>query len=299
MGEAMNAVLVEDKFHANRLTGLGGSDAAPSMGLSGHRTALDVYLEKRGQLQRFEDTNATRWGRLIEPVLRQQYAERTGHVVTQPREMLRHPKYSFVVGHPDGLVLDAGRGWEGKTARTDRGWGEQGTDQVPEAYLIQVQHYMVLTALPVFDVDVLIGGQDERHYEVPADPELQEMIIDAEHDLWQRIQRGEPPTPEWEHAHTATALRKLYPGTDGSTIKATDSDLAWRRVMVEAGERASIYDKQAETAKAHLMWRMEQAAILDFGDGKCLRRKEVKRKGYVVEDTTYVDARIANLKEKA
>jgi predicted phage-related endonuclease len=138
-----------------------------------------------------------------------------------------------VIGHPDGLVLEAGRGWEGKTARTDRGWGEQGTDQVPQAYLIQVQHYMVLTALPVFDVDVLIGGQDERHYEVPADRELQEMIVEAEHDLWQRIQRGEPPNRIGSTAHGA-ALRKLYPGTDGSTIKASESDIAWRRVMLEA-----------------------------------------------------------------
>lgn len=298
MGEAMSALLLdEEKFHANRLTGLGGSDAAPAMGLSDYRTALDVYLEKKGQLQRFEDTNATRWGRLIEPVLRQQYAERTGHVVTQPREMLRHPKYSFVVGHPDGLVLDAGRGWEGKTARTDRGWGEQGTDQVPQAYLIQVQHYMVLTALPVFDVDVLIGGQDERHYEVPADRELQEMIVDAEHDLWQRIQRGEPPTPDWEHAHTATALRKLYPGTNGQVIDATEHQSAIRAVMDDASERATIATRVAEGAKAMLLWDLKENAALRFPDGKALRRKEVIRKGYVVESMKYVDARIANLKE--
>jgi hypothetical protein len=64
------------------------------------------------------------------------------------------------------------------------------------------------------------------------------------------------------------------------------------------GEYATAYEKQAETAKAHLMWRMEEAAILDFGDGKCLRRKEVKRKGYVVEDTTYVDARVVNSRRK-
>jgi hypothetical protein len=197
-------------------------------------------------------------------------------------------------------VLEAGRGWEGKTARTDRGWGEQGTDQVPQAYLIQVQHYMVLTALPVFDVDVLIGGQDERHYEVPADRELQEMIIEAEHDLWQRIQRGDPPEPDWGHAHTAAALRKLYPGTDGSTIKASESDLAWRRVMARAGRvRLDPTRSRPRPRRRTSCGAWKEAAILDFGDGKCLRRKEVKRKGYVVEDTTYIDARVVNLKEKA
>lgn len=284
------------EFHENRRTGIGGSEAAASLGLSERTTALHVYLSKRGELAPSEDNAATLWGRLLEPVVRQHYAERTGRVVTQPREMLRHPKYSFVIGHPDGLT--EGRGYEGKTARTDRGWGEPGTDQIPQDYVLQVQHYMLLTAIPVFDVAVLIGGQDYRQYEVPADPELQEMILEAEHDLWQRVERGEPPEPDWEHPQSLGALRKLYPGTNGQTVEATDSDAAWRRVMVEAAERAAAYEKESETAKAHLLWRMGENAVLKFADGKGLRRKEVKRKGYTVEDSVYIDARLANLKEK-
>jgi hypothetical protein len=33
-----------------------------------------------------------------------------------------------------------------------------------------VQHYLAITAMPVADVAVLIGGSDFRIYEVPADP---------------------------------------------------------------------------------------------------------------------------------
>lgn len=288
-------------FHEDRLTGIGGSEAAAVLGLSEWATPLDVYLRKKGLAPPSVDTPATLWGRLLEPVVRQHYAERTGYVVTQPTAMLRHPKYGFVIAHPDGLVPDARRGYEGKTARTDHGWGPSGTDEIPQDYLLQVQHYMIPGLLPVmievFDVSVLIGGQDYRQYEIPADRELQEMIVDAEHALWQRVQRGEPPEPDWEHPATAGALRKLYPGTDGTTVQATASDDAWRRVMAESSTYAAAYEKEAETAKSHLLWRMGDAAVLKFADGKSLRRKETKRKGYVVEDMTYIDARLVNTKE--
>lgn len=286
------------KFHDDRATGIGGSDAAAVLGLSQYKTALDVYLEKTGQAAPFEDTAATKWGRLLEPAVRQEYAERTGRVVTQPKEMLRCTKYPFMIAHPDGVVLDPLRGYEGKTARTDHGWGEPGTDQVPEAYLIQVQHYMVVMEIEVFDVVPLIGGSDFRMYEVPANRELQELIIDAEHDLWQRVQRADPPEPNWNHEHTARAIRKLYPGTNGSTIDASEHQVAIRAVMEDAAARATLAAKAADGAKAMLEWDMKDSAVLRFPDGLGLRRKATKRKGYTVEETTYMDARLVNLKEK-
>jgi putative phage-type endonuclease len=281
------------KFHQDRATGIGGSDAAAVLGLSAWKTPLDVYLEKVGLAQPSEDTAATKWGRLLEPAVRQEYSERTGFTVTQPRELRRSEKYPFMIAHPDGLVIDPRRGYEGKTARTDHGWGEPGTDEVPQDYLIQVQHYMVVEVIPVWDVAVLIGGQDYRQYEIPADRELQELIIEAEHDLWQRVQRGEPPDPTWQHANTMAAIRKLYPGTNGKTVDASEKQVQLRAVMEEAAERASIAERVADGTKAMLLWDMKDNAVLRFPDGRVLRRKEVQRKGYTVEATSYMDARFA------
>lgn len=291
----MNAIV---KFHAERMTGIGGSDAAAAMGLSEWKTPLDVYLEKKGLAAPFEDTAATKWGRLLEPAVRQEYAERTGRIVTQPKDMIRSAKYPWMIAHPDGLVLDPRRGYEGKTSRTDFGWGEPGTDQVPQDYLIQVQHYMVVTEIDVFDVVPLIGGSDFRIYEVPADRELQQMIVDAEHELWQCIQRGEPPEPTWEHRRTMDTIRALYPGTSGEIVEATPKQIQIRAVMEEAAARMAAVEKVADGAKAMLLWDMKDAAVMRFPDGRELRRKETKRKGYTVQDTSYMDARLVNTKEK-
>lgn len=283
-----------EAFLKERMTGVGGSDSPALLGLSSFKTALDVYLQKRGE-DAFNETPATRWGNLLEPVVRQEYAERTGRTVTLPAAMLRHEKYPFVIGHPDGIAER--RLYEGKIARSSEGWGEPGTDQIPEAYVIQVQHYMAITALPVADVAVLIGNMDFRMYEIPADVELQEMIIDAAADFWKKVEAGTPPDPDWDSPHTLPALRRLYPGTNGTAMQAEEADVAWRRVMEESTRLSTTYDAQAATAKAHLLWRMGESALMKFGDGKVFRRKEVKRKGYTVEDTTFIDARLVNAKE--
>lgn len=198
-----------------RMTGLGGSDAAAVLGLSMWKTPMEVYQEKRGELGPQDDNESMLWGRVLEPVIRQQYAERTGRVVRVPDGILRHPVHGFMLANLDG-VTDDGRVVEIKTARTGMGWGEAGSDEVPQAYLLQVQHYMAVTGFAVADVAVLIGGSDFRLYEVPADRELQQMMIDGEADFWQRVEQGIPPEP----VSYADVQARYGRRSNGGTIEA-------------------------------------------------------------------------------
>ena len=177
-----------------RRTGIGGSDVAAILGLSKWRTPLQVWQEKRGELAGAPDNDAMRWGRYLEPVVRQAYADQMGVDVRMPPAMIRHPRHDWMIANVDG-VTDEPRLFEAKTARTADGWGEAGTDEIPQAYLLQVQHYMAVTAIPVADVAVLIGGSDFRVYPIQADAELQDMLIDAEREFWRSVQAGEPPEP--------------------------------------------------------------------------------------------------------
>lgn len=276
--------------HARRRTGIGGSDAAAAIGLNPYYSAVELWMEKRGELPPFEGNEATKWGKLLEPAVRQEYAEQTGRVVRLPPETLVHPKHTWVVCHPDG-VTDDGRLYEGKTARFPDGWGEPGSDAVPEQYLIQCQHSMLVTGLRVADLAVLIGGQDFRLYEIPADDGLQAAILDAETEFWTHVTRGTRPPLDHTSPGAIGVLRKLYPGTDGTTVRATPEVEADRKRL----EEAKVLKKRAEAveaeAKAGLLDFMKSAAVLRFADGSGFRRAVVERKGYVVEPTTYVDSR--------
>lgn len=255
-----------NEWLAQRRTGIGGSDAAAVLGLSKWKTPLSVWLDKTGHDTTTTESEPMRWGTLLEPVVRQEYAERSGNEVRQPDTILRHPQHPFMLANVDG-VTSSGRLVEIKTARTAEGWGVPGTDEVPEDYLIQVQHYMAVTALPVADIAVLIGGSDFRIYTVPADAELQGMMIDAEARFWSSVEMNQPPAPV-SYAD-ATAMFGRYARKDASVVA---SPAIMAEVSRLRGIRAEIsnLEAQEEAAKAAIMAAMGEHDTLTDASGATL-----------------------------
>src|SRR5262245_41428002 len=282
-----------------RHTGLGGSDAAPALALSPYKTPLALFLEKREKpsLSAIEST-WLHWGKLLEPVIRQEYSTMTGRVVRLPTGTLRHPKHKFMLAHVDGVTAD-NRVFEAKTARTADGWGASGSDEVPHHYLIQVQHYLAVTGFEVADIAVLIGGNDFRVFEVPADHDLQGMMIDGEQEFWQLVEADKPPPPDWDN-DSVRVIQRLYPGTDGTTMVADKEDATYQQAYALAIKRMKNYEDLAESTKAHLLYKMGNAARLMFPDAEVqLVRKEIARKEYTVAASKYIDTRFTKLKETA
>lgn len=266
---AEGGVMNRDAWLEARRTGIGGSDVAAILGLSKWRTPLQVFHEKRGEIASQPDNEAMRWGRYLEPVVRQAYADETGREVRVPTGMLRHPVRDFMVANVDGISggeHDPLRLFEAKTARSADGWGDPGSDQVPQAYLLQVQHYMVVTAIEVADVAVLIGGSDFRLYEVPADRELQEMLIEAEAEFWSRVQRGEPPDPV---SYADMQARYGRASRAASVVASADVERTVARLRTIKAEREAL-DAAEEEARAIVMGALEDADTLTDSAGKTL-----------------------------
>jgi putative phage-type endonuclease len=256
----------EDWLHQRR-SGIGGSDVAAILGLSRWKTPLGVYLEKRGELGEQPDNDAMRWGRYLEPAVRQAYADQTGNEVRVPATMLRHPRHEFMVANLDGFIEDrTGRVFEAKTARSADGWGEPGTDQIPQPYLLQVQHYMEVSALPVADVAVLISGSDFRIYTVEADRELAQMLIEAEHEFWQRVQRGEPPEP----VTAADAVQRWGRGSRSDAVMADEEAEKAIETMRHIKRMRDALDADEERAKAIVLRTLGECDTLLSPSGKTL-----------------------------
>lgn len=178
-------------LEARRL-GVGGSDVAAALGLSDFTTPYELYLDKVGELPPRVAQPRMRWGNLLEPVVRHEYAVQTGRRVVVPGSAFRSLRFPWMLANLDGQT-DAQRLLECKTARTAEGWGEAGSADIPVPYLLQSQHYLVVMAATVIDVAVLIGGSDFRIYTVEADRELQQMIVDGTQAFWQRVADRDPP----------------------------------------------------------------------------------------------------------
>jgi putative phage-type endonuclease len=162
------------------------------MGLSPFMSSLELYAQKTAPaLVETKDLPVLRWGRLLQSPIITAYEEETGFVVARDPELKRSKQHPFMIAHLDGETLD--RVVEAKTARTDEGYGEPGTDQVPPYILLQATHQMIVAEIGRADIPVLIGGSDFRIYTVRLDAELANMLIAGEAAFWRRVIEHDPP----------------------------------------------------------------------------------------------------------
>jgi putative phage-type endonuclease len=198
-----------------RRRGIGGSDVAPILGLSKWRSRLDVYLEKTGQVSSDQaDSEPMLWGRLLEPIIREEFAKRSGLNLVEPPPILMSKDHPFMIASLDGLT-DCGAVVECKTARSADGWGEPGSDEIPVYYTTQVAHYMAVTGAQVAYVPVLIGASDFRIYTVPREDSFIADLIEAERLFWkEHVLAGVPPEPI-----NAADAAKLWARDNGETIE--------------------------------------------------------------------------------
>lgn len=242
-----------------RKKGIGGSDVAALFGLSPWKTPFALYQEKRGEAHDTPDNPAMGWGRALEPVIRQHYADVTGRAVHIVDKILFHPEHAFMLANVDGLSSDK-RVIEIKTTRTAQGWGEVGTDEIPDPYLLQVQHYMAVTGFEVADVAVLIGGSDFRIYEIAADQELQAMMITVEAQFWQKVITACPPNA----INVADMIAQFGKKSIDKKVEATEELLKAIAHLKKLKEEAKTLGEQEEIQKAIVMKAMGEADTLAF-----------------------------------
>jgi putative phage-type endonuclease len=269
-----------------RRTGIGGSDAPGVCGVSTWSTPYQIWLDKRGEVEPREDDDRMYWGRAVEPIIRSRYQTETGRQVQVPK-LMRHPNYDWMIGNLDGITSD-GRVLEIKTAESDRDWGEEGTNVIPDPYMIQVQHYMTVTNLPIADVAVLFRGNDFRIYEVPADSELQVMLIDREADFWELVKKGIPPEP------TSLSDVKQRWGKFSQPIQVQTNELV-SNALNRLKEIKAFRDEE-ESLVALIQAHMKEADTLVDGDRVLVTLKA--QKGAKRIDTKMLEAEMPETYKK-
>jgi predicted phage-related endonuclease len=221
------------EWHAERQTAICGTDAGqialekPQWG-----GPHNVYQDKLGLSPASVDTETYEWGRLLEPLIRQKLARELGVKIKAPPHMrggapddtklFRSKRWPFLGVHPDGFGPDFIA--ECKTYGTQEGWGEPGTDQVPQQYAMQAVHTLaVLQKYDRVEFGVLFSGHRFRHYTVRRDPETEAMYVEIAERFWfdHVVPRIPPPIDGTEGA--ARFLAAAYPVDDGEELQADDS----------------------------------------------------------------------------
>lgn len=216
--------LPEDEWLEWRRKGIGGSDVAAALGLSPYRTMRELYYDKIGvvAVEEGEDKSITfQIGHLLEDVVAQIFAKKTGLSVYRDQTMYQHPLYPFMLADvdrfihmPDGTTAIL----ECKTAHYDTQylWAN---DAVPRHYEMQVRHYMSVMNIDVAYIACLFSNSEKDFVwrKIERDLDEEENTIMLLQDFWTRYvcNRAEPPLNE-KPDMVLDVLRRFYGPGDTS-----------------------------------------------------------------------------------
>lgn len=266
VAEGRTDALSEEQFRALRMSGIGGSEAGPLMGLSNYDTPMTVVARKLGLVKGFDGNDATKRGKRLEPAVREFFArwyeEETGEAIKVYSSpwFYRSRRYPWMTLNIDGLIEHPRLGlcnFEIKTAneRQEEHWED---DSVPDTYYAQGQHYAAGTGLRWTIYGALVGlNLVIRHVE--ANEEFQTRMIETERTIWtDYVQKGLLPAPVG-HDGEDEVLLEMYSSDQEKVVDLSAmSDKAHQYVLLSSDIKSLEAQKKA----------IAQEVKLALGDAK-------------------------------
>ncbi len=180
-----------------RRQGLGGSDSPVVLGVSPFKTIHELWLEKRGLLADTEVTPAMERGTVLEPVVKDLLAAKTGRRIVEVKEMLQHKDHPFMRAHLDGLISGEDRKGMGVLEVKCPGlqvFGKCKREGLPDYYLIQLQHYLAVSGKKWGSFAVFNAERWELiFFDMDRDDELINMIVVKDAEFWQMVLDNQEP----------------------------------------------------------------------------------------------------------
>ena len=269
-------MLNNQDFARLRTKSLGGSDIGAILGLSKYRSAVDVWLEKTGQVNQTPDSLPLRFGQHAESFVANEYAKATGATLIHDERTITHPEHHFLTGHVDRYIqgsnseifnaegqVMAPKILECKTAHpfNQSEWGDLGTDQVPLPYLVQCQWYLMLTQCETADLAVLFANSDFRIYTIQRDAELEQLLIERALKFWhEHVLTGRPPKSQND-----LDCRRLFPrASAGRSIEASAELMTQLQELKHLETVIKTHEAAIAQIKTDLMQHMGEAEMLHY-----------------------------------
>ena len=245
-----------------RRRGIGGSDIGAILGLSKYRSPLDVYLDKIGEADEEEISDAMYWGTMLEQIVADEYARRTGSKVRRVNAICVADDAPWRRASVDRIVAGQRKILECKTAGSHMtgDWGPSGSDEVPDVYRAQVAWYQHVLNYDDADLAVLIGGRDYRIYHLPRDRGLEQLIVHAAAKFWlEHVCKKIPPDPICDRD-----LSTLYAVDNGEALDITGDDATISAVerLADINSQIKSLEDSKKDVRAQIAEKMRDASVL-------------------------------------
>lgn len=286
-----------------RNTGIGASEIAVLLGASDWGSNLEMYYRKVGEIAEslVEQTEAMQWGLLLEAAIRDELARRAEvQLLDAPARMLRSIAHPWATATPDAITVD---GEPVEVKNLTHGYDpEAWAEQIPEKYMLQCQHQMLVTGAKRCLFGALLWGSRLVWEWVPRDETRIRAILKAGSEFWGHVERRDPPESDG-NPQARKALAKL--ATDEEPVELYESEIAHQlerfRMAKELHELAAGEEKRTrrklDAAKDELAKQLGTHRCGTTATGWSIRWKTIERRGYTVAPTIVNQLEIQEPKE--
>ena len=285
--------LPEEEWLAYRRQGIGGSDAAAVLGISPFRTAVDLYYDKLNIASVTDDDGnwvAMKIGHLLEDLVAEIFARKTGFRIYQVKKMFQHPKYPWMLADVDYFIELP----DGKTAileikttnyNAKDNWWKDGEEIVPPYYESQGRHYLAVMNVDEVWFCCLYGNNEDeviiRH--LVRDAAYEEELIALEGYFWNDNVLAQVPPPFTESGDLIAASSKRHTGPADPNAPA----LELKAGLSEQFARYLMLQEQKKSVEANIkameeeIKRLRSMIALKMGPS-CEARCELGGVNYVI-----------------
>lgn len=260
----------EEAWLKARTRGIGGSDVGAICGVSPFTSARQIYLNKTGQFQDSLKPNEAakdrmHFGHMLEPVVADEYALRTGNKIVEVDATLVHKDYPWALANVDRLIVDD----EGKpvgilecktTSEYMKDEWESG--EILMSYIYQLNWYLWILGLEKGAFACLVGGNKFYYYDVFRNDELLEnTIVPAAKSFWYDNVLA-LKEPEMQATDTEFANNMYTDVVKNSEIMLTDDETnSLARTVFDCKAKIKELEKIMTEAQNRLKDRLQENEI--------------------------------------
>lgn len=280
----------EKKWLEARREGIGGSDASIIVGLNRWKSPFQLWLEKTGKAEPedLSDNEYVYWGKVLEEAVANRFCELTGKKV-QRRGLLQMDDHPYILASVDRMVIGENAGLECKTCNgfAAKEWED---DEVPSAYYVQCQHYMMVTGCERWYIAVLIGGNRFVWKEIPRNDDEIDLLLQAEIDFWHKVETGTMPEVDGSES-CKEALASEFRGGNAEPLTLPGMAVGIIEQIRKIEDAKKDLEKNSEFYKNQLRMMMGDYELGYAGDYKVSWKSQAGR--------TTIDSKALKAKEPA
>lgn len=273
-------IIPENREHwlSLRMQDVTSTEVSALFGLSPYLTKFELWHRKKSQMASdFDPNERTIWGNRLESAIANGIAEDNGWIIRPAPEYVRDTElrmgssFDFMVKKPREGATSIDVDWtyseileiknvDGLVFRDNWEDDEELGLQAPPHIELQVQQQMLLKGLSVTNIGVLVGGNKRVQIRREADPEIQNMIVQAVKDFWKSIEENQEPPADFEK--DSDFIKDLFSVAEpGKLLDARDNEeLSILAESYKSAQQSEKYFSEQKTAiKSQILMMIQDA----------------------------------------